>query len=471
LIVVAMVAATVATAASSITKTTMTLQSRFRLLQNLKELEGWVAQERSRLSAAPILLITNGKTEQHKSKKGSHANVSSYREAAIHKLSRQVDLVLSHKYGLRTVPVTCGITPSHSNPTGYTTQSDVNTMVDIARRVGATRVCAVGTGVAMDCAKAVAAATSDNRSVQNGKGVMEDLLLVPATLGAVMASSSSHALLMDAQEETWVPYPQGDNRRRDNSLTLDHEQKGDNNTQAHHIPRTIVLPSSATIYGKPTNADASTQSQQEQWNDIRMAQWACFSILIDAVCSNKRSHDSSTSSSLSLYQSLVASMNTTNNTLKQSSASDSSNENTVIDLVQLLQQTGEHHLSWGIGADSQRRRSIALALAATILPRLDLFPADQSVHFMSFLASLAPSLLDHWSEQMPPDTNMQLPLPSLEQFTQLQFPSLRKDEPTLSVDELCQLVSTNQIVWNCRGTPMQDIRSILEHYTECSSTR
>ena len=118
--------------------------------------------------AGPILLIESRPTGKTESK-------------IVQKACQHVQFLLAQQLGLRTVP-------SHSNY-AFPTPSEVQQQVDLMSRVGASTVIAVGSGVAMDLAKAVPSA--------------EHRILIPATHGALLAASTSHALILE--DDSLIP--------------------------------------------------------------------------------------------------------------------------------------------------------------------------------------------------------------------------------------------------------------------------
>jgi glycerol dehydrogenase-like iron-containing ADH family enzyme len=88
------------------------------------------------------------------------------------------------KMGFRTVQSNISL--------AFPTTSQVQTQIDLFTCTGAKTILAVGSGAAMDLTKAV---------LQKGYGRG---ILVPSTYGAIIASTSSHAMLLDTTEEALV---------------------------------------------------------------------------------------------------------------------------------------------------------------------------------------------------------------------------------------------------------------------------
>ena len=76
------------------------------------------------------------------------------------------------------------------------------------KRVGVTNVLGIGSGVAMDLAKVCYSYLRQNQESsfdRFGDCAEGELILVPGTLGAVMASVSSEELLLSTEEEALIP--------------------------------------------------------------------------------------------------------------------------------------------------------------------------------------------------------------------------------------------------------------------------
>jgi hypothetical protein len=73
----------------------------------------------------------------------------------------------------------------------FPTPTDVENSRKLAKRMGARIVAGVGSGAAIDLAKAIPH--------------MDEMILIPATYGASIVATSTHALLYDATEQTLMP--------------------------------------------------------------------------------------------------------------------------------------------------------------------------------------------------------------------------------------------------------------------------
>lgn len=101
-----------------------------------------------------------------------------------------IQFTLAQQFGLRTVPCTVS--------SAYPSLQELDSRKDLLRRTGASSIVAVGSGAAIDLAKALA---------QDKKESIDQLILVPATYSSTIASGATHSLFLDSVEETLVPIP------------------------------------------------------------------------------------------------------------------------------------------------------------------------------------------------------------------------------------------------------------------------
>ena len=89
---------------------------------------------------------------------------------------------------MRTVPSTIS--------SAFPTLHDLELRLELARRTGASSLVAVGSGAAIDLAKAL-----------SHEGDWDNVILVPATHAAVLGCATSHSLFLDPVEEALIPLP------------------------------------------------------------------------------------------------------------------------------------------------------------------------------------------------------------------------------------------------------------------------
>lgn len=155
----------------------------------IKSFRRFLEAERNNLMRSPILVICSEPAE------------SQPRLSMVSESCRFVQFTLAQQMGLRTVPSTV--------TSAFPTMQDLEQRLELIRRTGASSVVAVGSGAAMDLAKALPFEKE-----------MDHLILVPSTYAAVLASSSSHSLFLDSVEETLVPIPQDNNSRNNTTTTI-----------------------------------------------------------------------------------------------------------------------------------------------------------------------------------------------------------------------------------------------------------
>jgi hypothetical protein len=151
------------------------------VIEGVKAFQHFLHSERSRFSSAPILLLASVCDAQHGKP-----------DKRVDEACRYTKSLFQQQMPFRTVV---------SHPmSGYVfpTLSDLENATVLAARVGATTVVAVGSGGVVDLAKAVS---------QSMPNKIDELVLVPATHAATMASASSSSLLLDPTDETLSVYP------------------------------------------------------------------------------------------------------------------------------------------------------------------------------------------------------------------------------------------------------------------------
>jgi Iron-containing alcohol dehydrogenase len=169
------------------------------VVRGLANFQQFLQTNRAPLAASPIVLITSEPIHGKSVRPGTADAI------------RHVQSLLQNQMGFRTIPT--------ANPVVFAlpSVSDVRAVSELVDRVRATTVAAVGAGCAMDLAKAVAAAAASSSTTSNAntfgrnsatttgtRQPIEHLLLVPATYGACLAAGSSHALVLDPDDEETI---------------------------------------------------------------------------------------------------------------------------------------------------------------------------------------------------------------------------------------------------------------------------
>jgi hypothetical protein len=344
------------------------------------------------LQQSPILLISSEPANDD-------AQLSSNKKQ-VAESTQLVQFTLAQQFGLRTVPSTIS--------SAFPTVQDMEERFELLRRTGASSVVAVGSGAAMDLAKAMPFERD-----------LEHLILVPSTYAAVLASSSSHSLFLDPVEETLVPSP--------TMATAD--------TSTGTCTTTIV-PLDVHLMA-PVVEDSSSH-----------VLYASLAIVLDA-CYRKSDHPLLPEMLTKVHDLLDASPPGT-------AALDHDT------CVQLLYQSGGL-LSYGLGSED---RSIPIALSASLIPRI--FP---HVHALTFLASLVPGLchvlMEDSTRSATIDAQVNKLVVRIQQHDDFSIPQLTVADESLegfSVPDMAlSHIRSNQTVWNCLDVPDATLTEILQH--------
>ena len=184
----------------------------------IKGLQRFLQSDR-RFAATPILIIA-GQLEK------GHGVVD---------VPAHVHFLLAQQLGFRT------IFSDSLGKSAFPTVETVAQQQELAARVGASTICAVGSDAAVHLGRAVVADDSH---------AFDDLILVPASFSGVIASSMNRGLLIDSKEETLVP------------------------SAAANVPDIIVTPSSSDTQGNVSETTfallaflLSRQIQGTAWNE------------------------------------------------------------------------------------------------------------------------------------------------------------------------------------------------------------
>ena len=137
-------------------------------LHGLSNLRKWLIRNRDILNESPLLVV-------------SSIPSSETREVTL-KTPQVVHHLLSQQLGLRVL--------SSDVIGAYPTKQDIHDQSELLKRSGAATVVGLGGGNAIDLAKVLPA---------------ERFILVPCTYGGTLAASSSHALILDTEEESLIP--------------------------------------------------------------------------------------------------------------------------------------------------------------------------------------------------------------------------------------------------------------------------
>ncbi len=309
-------------------------------------------------------------------------------------------------------------TISYGNNTlsgAYPTMQNINETLDLMKRTGASNVIGVGSGAAMDLAKACFYKNLDsNNGDEDGQ-----LILNPSTLGATLASTSKGCLALCTDEEALLPVDMKINEGNVNATSVLVDEKA------------ITLPS--WIQTSPSQGRSSERSQVTTMLDSALASLV---VALDAAHSlnDVREDDPLYERNQSLLQETVDSAMSCVKAVDDIMMEDDPNKITqgIQDLkqnaLQALISSGQLMSFGDLGSndDTIMRRNISLAFSSTLLPKY--FP---HASWCSFTASLLPGLcrtideyensedsshLMEWVEKI--NANQNIIIPSLASFAE-----------------------------------------------------
>lgn len=338
--------------------------------------------ERSRFAASPILLIS--------SKPDTAAGTQSNKK--VQDACKLVGFVFQQQFNHRTVV-------AHPN-SGYTcpTLTDVNNAIELAARVGATTVAAVGSGCAIDLAKAI---------VQNASSVdFDELILIPATYGGIFASGSSHSLLFDPKEESIVVHP---NKDSDD--------------------------------GRVTTTFVNIEASRIDPIGAKIAVLAAIAVNLDRSMQRIKSK---TVEDIFLSEALLHVKEIKNLSIVSKAEEQSFHEN----LTSFLLKSGMQ-MSYGLGDEE---RSIPLALATSLIPKV--FPQHT---VLGVMASLMTAIYNNLN--MEDFSGAEAIVNSLFLECKDLLPILVTTE---SMEVMMSEIHTNQSLWNCLDAPDSVLRTFLK---------
>lgn len=376
-------------------------------IRGLKSLSAFLQQERARFTATPMLLITSSAGDSGTNNK----------RAAVEATIRHTQFLLQQKLGFRTVLVA---PVAHAVPT----LADVQAAAGLAHRVGAGTIAAIGSGAAMDLAKALSSATFS----ASQKPLCDELVLIPATYGACLAATSPHAMLLDPVVEEAI---------------LVHAM-ATATTTTHQPSLTLAVPEPELFHG-------SVSSSLRTDNADDHALLAAIAIALD--CQFQGTSDETIRPFLE--QAIQC--------LEQKKTNKGDNDNHAHhEAITDVMTAAGRAVSFGLPGEDPR--SIPLAMAAALMPAT--FPEHSATAIMaSFVPSLLRAIVQHQqtNENHAQTTHAPLPSALLDRLSQTL-----SSVPTLVTNEtrsaLLSHIHTNQMLWNCRDAPDADLRAMLNNH-------
>jgi len=386
---------------------------------------------------------------------------------SLQQTGQQVQMILTQHCNFRTV--VAAPTTTIGCPVRL---SQIDQQLTLATRTGASSngvVVAVGSGTIMDLAKAITTTTTTTVRKQPTERNNDDnprqrpqLLLVPATYGAVMAAASPQALVFDPAEQAIVV-----------------------------VERSLSSPATATTTTTTTSTSTTIATLEAARMDPRgrsEAICAALALALDRLwqqpgvtndCGDNNNNNNNNGAAgagieLSSLISIVSSNVPTDRAAQalQQQQHDQNHQR----VIQALLSAGAN-LSFGM--DGTQNRSIPLALATSLVPQH--FFADQ--HFLTIMASLAPALLelvlensltkarledalwlstvDHESNNNHDEETALRTVAQLERVVTTNAPRLVTNH---SLDDLLAAVRDNQFLWNSYDVSEHVLRRVLRDH-------
>lgn len=331
------------------------------------------------------------------------------RQALLTKTVDHVKYFLRQQLGYSAVVAKCSTGPF---PTFY----DVNNVVLLAQRTGANCVAALGTGNAMDLAKAARNA--------NHNFWLDDMLFIPLTYGASIAALSTHSLMDDVPKQVaLIPEPEIESMEEPRSR-----------------PMTVFALTDRTLFDVMSRADH--------------AMLALLTMVLDCVLQWKRDHDLTYPKLLAITEEILYCLDPQPFRAEESVDQRSIHERR-LDLCHLV---GRNYLSFGW--HPAQPRCMSMALAAALMP---VSPSFSQYSLTTVLASFAPAyceiLLSDASERASHPELLAL----LERMPLSAAPKIITNEP---FDSLMSHIHGNQAIWNSHDAEKDDAfyRSLLKHH-------
>jgi hypothetical protein len=386
----------------------------------LKQMQHFLEQEGSRFRSSPILLLVSQPmmvdTDTENNMSGTTTALTQQQQKIHAHAIHQTKFLLQQKMEYQTVL-------AHCSPHAFPTQKDVDSVMTLSQRVGAYIVAAVGTGNAMDVAKA-AYANND---------LLDELILIPTTYGASMAASSSHSLLYDSEEQAIVPQPS-----TEASVLITNR------------PKTIVALDDMAMFDAVTNKNSTL--------------FGLLAIVLDQIyqsnnCEAIRTNTSSANEYMQTIEQILSCI--------KGNANDTTSGTGSMEHVPPQDEKIISHLCHTIGAsisygfhhvgDNIVPRSIPLALATSFIPLSNTFSQYSITTVMaSFVPAYCDLLLQQRNQQMTPHF-----VRLIEQIPTSLAPQIITNE---SYSTLLSHIHSNQVLWNCHDDDLDDeVCRILLH--------
>lgn len=305
----------------------------------------------------------------------------------------------------------------------FPTQETISSTVDLAKRSGATgRIFGVGSRGAIDLAKAVTMALNyDNSRENNGvtrrntavdgantgcSPVVQELVLIPKTLGATLASTMLDPLIYHVNEQGLCP-PSG----LDNNISFPSLLDSESSSLS---TKTIVAPENATLNsdvifcdGKEDTKNIKQQQQQHMASppSLEDAAFAVLAFCVDTAMALNGTDE--LDGALPLLNSAIGNALSSLENLNGGAEMDQILDVRLLEkqkcITSALLQTGELLNVCANKPRERKRRNIPLAVASALIP-----PYYPRVNLLTFVATLYPALCQTYSAFMDSSQSLQL---------------------------------------------------------------
>lgn len=433
---------------------------------------------RPQTSKCKSLLITSTAPILDNSRIGNHDVDDSFLTPYQKQIKHQIEKTKFHIGIQHNIPVIQSTITS-----AYPTQDAILATVELAKRSGATgRIIGVGSRGAVDLAKAVTLALNNDSESDDIKenNVVQETLLIPTTLGAVMASTMNDCLVYNVHEEGLCP-PSGLNLPIFSSSQIHASSRS---------AKTAVIPKNKKLNSDIVVDDAGTENEgqnknytkenigkkssnpekhkkgieQQQSPTLQDAAFATLAICIDTAVALNNS-TSSGEDDLK-YKKLLQDATSncisalTNPLVGEKEAMDKNLLQQQLSVINALVQAGKL-LNLQIDSVNQRR-STPLAIASALIP-----PYCPGVNLLTFMASLLPGMSQVYSESDSDIEIIQRVQRLLEMENNVSSPPLlssqleTKNSP--DIQSMLETIDGNLILWENYSDETEDILEEILH--------
>jgi hypothetical protein len=172
-----------------------------KIFRKPSALQKYLSSSHSKLLPSTTLIVSSAKASTDKGISGPQKTDQELKlfHAGIENQIGKCQFFTSMQFNLKTISY-----GSNNLFGAYPTKTDLNSTLELMRRTGATNVIGVGTGAAMDLAKASFHKHCEEFNLtgrDSGK-----LILYPSTLGATLAAASKDCLTLCPEEEALLPH-------------------------------------------------------------------------------------------------------------------------------------------------------------------------------------------------------------------------------------------------------------------------